>query len=177
MFKRNEPDAPHPRREPRVPGQLSLARLEEVFSDCADFSKREVYLHGDSQRKAAICYIDGQARSERLNDYVLRPRAQDPRLSRAPASRLYDLMERGALYAHGAKRETSLDPVVFALIDGSCALFLEGRDDALVFPVATEEKRSVGEPENEPALKGARDSFVESLRTNTSRIFGSGRRS
>lgn len=60
--------------------------------------------------------------------------------------------------------------MVFALINGSCALFLEGRDDCLVFPVATEEKRSVGEPENEPALKGARDSFVESLRTNTSLV-------
>lgn len=170
MIKRSGPDAPHPRREPRIPGPLSLARLEEAFSDCADFSKREVYLHGDSRRRAAVCYIDGQARSERLNDYVLRPLAQDPMLASAPESQLYELMERGALYAHGAKRERSLEAVVFALIDGSCALFLEGRDDALVFPVATEEKRSVGEPENEPALKGARDSFVESLRTNTSLI-------
>lgn len=170
MSRQREGDAPHPRKEPRIPGPLSLARLEEVFSDCADFSKREVYLHGDSHRRATVCYIDGQARSERLNDYVLRPLAQDPMLAAAPEGELFDLMERGALYAHGAKRETEPDPVVFALINGSCALFLEGRDDCLVFPVATEEKRSVGEPENEPALKGARDSFVESLRTNTSLV-------
>ena len=170
MSKQREGGAPHPRQEPRVPGPLSLARLEEVFSDCVDFKKRDVYLHGDSHRKATVCYIDGQARSERLNDYVLRPLAQDPMLASAPESELFSLMERGALYAHGAKRETEPDPVVFALINGSCALFLEGRDDCLVFPVATEEKRSVGEPENEPALKGARDSFVESLRTNTSLV-------
>lgn len=31
---------------------------------------------------------------------------------------------------------------------------------------ATEEKRSVSAPDNEPSLKGAKDSFVESLRTN-----------
>ena len=170
MSKQNKANAPHPRREPRIPGPLSLARLEEVFSGCADFRKREIYLHGDSRRKATVCYIDGQARSERLNDYVLRPLAQDPMLASAPEGQLFDLMERGALYAHGCKRETEPDPVVFGLIDGSCALFLEGRDDCLVFPVATEEKRSVGEPENEPALKGARDSFVESLRTNTSLV-------
>ena len=170
MSRQSEANAPHPRQEPRIPGPLSLARLEEVFSDCVDFSKREVYLHGDANRKAVVCYVDGQARSERLNDYVLRPLAQDPMLATAPESQLFDLMERGALYAHGANRETELDKVVFALIGGSCALFLEGRDDALIFPVATEEKRSVGEPENEPALKGARDSFVESLRTNTSLI-------
>ena len=53
-----------------------------------------------------------------------------------PESQLFELMERGALYAHGAKRLTDLDPVASALINGSCALFLEGRDDCLVFPVA-----------------------------------------
>ena len=45
MSRQREANAPHPRQEPRIPGPLSLARLEEVFSDCADFSKREVYLH------------------------------------------------------------------------------------------------------------------------------------
>ena len=140
-------------KEPRLPGPLSLGRLEEVFSDCVDFSKREVFLHGDSQRRATVCYIDGQARTERLNDYVLRPLAQDPMLASVPEGELFALLERGALYAQAAKRETEVDPVAFALINGSCALFLEGRDDCLVFPVATEEKRSVGEPENEPAMK------------------------
>lgn len=37
MSKQREGGAPHPRQEPRVPGPLSLARLEEVFSDCVDF--------------------------------------------------------------------------------------------------------------------------------------------
>ena len=122
MF-RQEANAPHPRREPRLPGPLSLTRLEEVFTDCADFRRREVYLHGDRQRKAAVCYIDGQARTERLNDYVLRPLAQDPMLASVPEGELFDLLERGALYAQSAERETQLDPVVFALIEGSCALF------------------------------------------------------
>ena len=56
------------------------------------------------------------------------------------------------------------------LILGSCALFFPGQRDALTLPVVTEEKRSVGEPENEPALKGVRESFVESVRTNTSMV-------
>ena len=63
MSKQREGNAPHPREEPRISGPLSLARLEEVFSDCVDFAKREVYLHGDSGRKATVCYIAGQARN------------------------------------------------------------------------------------------------------------------
>ena len=170
MSEKSRSDAPHPRREPRIPGPLSLAGVEEAFGGSADFKKREVLLHGDRSRRVTVCYVDGQARTERLNDYVLRPLAQDPMLASVPEGEVFPLLERGALYAQAARRETELTPVVLALIDGSCALFLEGREDALVIPVATEEKRSVGEPENEPALKGARDSFVESLRTNTSLV-------
>ena len=101
MSRQSEANAPHPRKEPRISGPLSLSRLEEVFTDCVDFSKREVYLHGDKSRKATVCYIDGQARSERLNDYVLRPLAQDPMLASAPESEVFDLLERGALYEIG----------------------------------------------------------------------------
>ncbi len=163
-------DGPHPRKEPRIPLPLSLENLEAVFQNCDDFGKRQVYLHGDPNRTVTVCYIAGMARTERLNDYVLRPLAQDPMLASAPEGQIFSLLEKGALYAQEAKRQTELDQVALALIDGSCALFLPGRADALTIPVSTEEKRSVGEPENEPALKGARDSFVESVRTNTSLV-------
>ncbi len=170
MASKRGQGGPHPRREPRIPGELSLERLEEVFRDCADFNKRHMFLHGDRDRGVTVCYIDGMARTERLNDYVLKPLAQNPVLASAPREELFSLLEQGAVYAQQATRETRLDPVALALVNGSCALFLDGRDDALVVPVATEEKRSIGQPENEPALKGAQDSFVESVRTNTSLV-------
>ena len=66
-------------------------------------------------------------------------------------------------------RDTA-DQVVFDLIDGSVALFFPGKEQVLTLSAGTEEKRSVSSPENEPDVKGARDSFVESLRTNTSLV-------
>ena len=163
-------NGPHPRQEPRIPLPLAAESVERVFEGCADFGKRTVYLHGDPRRTATVYYIIGMARTERLNDYVLRPLAQDPMLSSVPEERLGDLLEKGALYVQDAKWETSLDKVAVAIVNGGCALFFPGRQDALVIPVPTEEKRSVGPPENEPSLKGARDSFVESVRTNTSLV-------
>lgn len=168
--KRLEHSHPHPRREPRFPQELNLENLEGIFQDCADFQRREVFLHGDPERQVTICYIGGMTRSERLNDYVLRPLAQDPMLASCPLREVFQLLEMGALYNLSAERREDMDSVVFDLIEGSCALFFPGHSQALTFSVATEEKRSVGEPENEPAIKGARDSFVESLRTNTSLV-------
>ena len=49
-------------------------------------------------------------------------------------------------------------------------IFFPGMERVLTCTVATEEKRSVSDPENEPSVKGAKDSFVESLRTNTSLV-------
>lgn len=163
-------EGPHPRREPRIDLPLSLANLEQYFQDCADFEKRTVFLHGDPSRTADVCFLAGMARTERLNDYVLRPLAQDPMLASVPEGRVFELLERGALYAQAAERVTTMDEAALGIVGGGCLVFLPGRADALLIPVETEEKRSVGEPENEPALKGARDSFVESVRTNTSLV-------
>ena len=163
-------DGPHPRREPRIPLSLSLENVKQVFSNCADFATRQVCLNGDPERTVTACFIVGMAKTERLNDYILRPLAQDPLLSSAAEDQLFDLLVNGALYAQEVTPQTDMDAVAVAIVNGSCALFLPGRKEALVIPVPTEEKRSVSPPENEPALKGARDSFVEALRTNTSLV-------
>lgn len=170
MEEEKRGDHPHPRREPRFPQELNLENLKAVFQDCADFQTREVFLHGDPERQVTVCFLGGMTRTERLNDYILRPLAQDPMLASAPVGEACRLLEKGALYNLNAQRRETMDDAVADLIDGSCALFFPGRTGALTFSVATEEKRSVGEPENEPAIKGARDSFVESLRTNTSLV-------
>ena len=76
----------------------------------------------------------------------------------------------GALYNLAALVRETLDEVADDLVAGSCVIFFPGKSQALTFPVVTEEKRGVGEPSNEPALKGVRESFVESIRTNTSMV-------
>lgn len=161
---------PHPRKQPRFSQPLSLQTVEEVFRDCVDFQKREIFLCGDRGRQVTVCFIVGMARTERLNDYVLRPLAQDKMLARCPEEELFSRLEHGALYNITAQPRMDLDSVVQDLIGGSCALFLPENQTALTLSVVTEEKRSVSEPENEPALKGARESFVETVRTNTSMV-------
>ena len=156
-------DGPHPRREPRFPGPLTLEGVEQIFEGCSDFAERTALLHNDPQRQVTLCYINGMVRGERINDYLLRPLAQDPRLSAVSEAEAFQLLGQGALYNLYVERRTTLDQ---AAVD----LFFPGRMDALSFFVGTEEKRAVGQSENEPALKGARDSFVESILTNTSLV-------
>lgn len=168
--RRKEEVPPHPRKEPRLSGVLTVGRVEEVFARCADFHRRTVALAGDENRAVELCYVAGMVRTERACDYVLRPMAQDGALAEGDADRAYRLLRDGAAYALSVQERDTLDQVVFDLIDGSVALFFPGKDTVLTASAATEEKRSVSDPKNEPDVKGARDSFVESLRTNTSLV-------
>ena len=170
MSTKPREDAPHPRPQPQFDRPLTLDNRKAAFADRADYMERTVRLNGDKERTVTVCYLLGMARNERLCDYVLRPLAQDPALSQVPREELFARLQYGALYNLAAVRRTTLDEVVGDLIVGSCALFLPGCSDVLTLPVVTEEKRGVGEPDNEPALKGVRESFVESIRTNTSML-------
>lgn len=78
------------------------------------------------------------------------------------------MMTEGIVYTQLVQVCTTLDQAVFALINGSVVFDFPGKGKMVSYFAATEEKRSVSAPDNEPSLKGAKDSFVELLRTNTS---------
>lgn len=114
-----------------------------------------------------MLFITGQVRNERASDYVLRPLTQSDALRRAATmDEAFDLMAKGGLYSLAVSERTTADQVIFDLVNGWVALFFPGKDRVLTLMTATEEKRSVSSPENEPDVKGAQDSFVESVRTN-----------
>ena len=102
---------------------------------------------------------------------VYKRQAQDEGLAQCPdMGAVMSRMKAGALYNLGVEERTTADEAVADLIAGNCLLFFPGKGSVLSFNVGTEEKRSVSDPENETVLKGSRDSFVESLRTNTSLV-------
>ena len=168
--RRQETVPPHPRREPRFDLPLTEESIRAVFRGAADFGERQVALGGSADRSVTFFYITGMVRGERVNDYLLRPMAQDAALGQLPLEEAYERIKNGAFYNLYVQERTTMDEVAVDLTEGWCVVLFPGKSTALSFLVATEEKRSVSPPENENAVKGARDSFVESLRTNTSLV-------
>lgn len=161
-------EPPHPRREPRLAGELTAERLAEVFADCADFTRRELTVGDGQGLRCTLFYLTGMVKTERVSDYILRPLARERSLAGVDAGALWERLRSGALYSLSVTERESLDTAAGDLIDGCCLLFCDGAAGALSVQAGTEEKRGVSDPENEVSVKGARDSFVENLRTNTS---------
>jgi len=162
---------PHPRQEPRIALALTLENVKTVFAGSMDFASRPVALPGDEAKEVTLCYLNGMVRTERVNDYILRPIAQDRALADCPdMAAARTRMASGALYCLPVCERTEMDSAVADLIGGNCLLFFPGLEGVLSFNVGTEEKRSISPPKNETVLKGSQDSFVESIRTNTSLV-------
>jgi hypothetical protein len=150
----------HPQKR-ALPQRADGRGLEQIFAQAADFQTRRIRLLQGGWVK--LYWLDGMVRTERLNDYVLRPLATLP-LGRDPARAILD----GGVWTAISQEPRDLEEAAIALADGSVALQV-GRK-LLLIPVPTEEKRSINSPEDEPAPKGAKDAFVEGVRTNTSLV-------
>ncbi len=168
--RRRDRGHPHPRSQPIFPGPLTADNLQKAFERCVDFTSRTLSLAGDPQKEVRLFAVEGMVRTERVNDYVLRPLAQDQALARLPLEDCFCRLASGGLYNLSVQTVDTMDDAVFALLDGGVILLFTALGKALRCSVATEEKRSIGDPEDEPAVKAAKDSFVESVRTNTSLV-------
>ena len=152
----------HPRREPE--GEVSWEAVQGLFACCADFARKEIAPAG-LQAPVRVCWLEGLVRSERLNDYVLRPLTA---LQPVPGERLARTVCRGGVWCQNAMEQQTLADTAAQMLAGACAIFLP--DGVVTCVVESEEKRAVSQPDNESEAKAPKDSFVESLRTNTGLI-------
>ena len=153
---------PEPRRVPAYPGPLTGAALRAVFDGAADFVSRTVQTPGGP---VDLFFIDGLVSSSEISEYVLRPLVE--RLRPGPPALLAEQAADGLVYNAQADRVTSLDDAARRLVNGF-AVAVFGPDLSVAYEVKTGEKRSPSPPEVENTVKGAKDAFTETVRTNTS---------
>lgn len=151
---------PHPRPQPKYPGPLNHESIIEIFRGAGDFETRQLSV-GPEQQTVWLYSIDGLVSSGDISDFIVKPlvRQKGP----VDGKKAMEMVVYNAV----ADVVTDLDTAASKLVNGFCVvLFSEG--DAVAFEVKTGEKRSISPPEVENTVKGAKDAFAETVRTNTS---------
>lgn len=157
----SNPFVPHPAPQPKYPVPITKDNLLRIFGEAGDFTLRQV-LAGPDKQELWVCSIDGLVSSSEISDFVMKPLMQ----ARQPVS-----LETAKTLIYNAVEVPvpDMDAAAEKLVNGFC-LVIFGENQAAAFEVKTGEKRSISSPEVENTIKGAKDAFTETVRTNTSLV-------
>lgn len=144
--------------------ELNREAICAMFESCGDFSVRQLQCSGATLFAFAI---DGLTSGGDISDYVIKPIAQS--LTGKNPEELYAAALRGGIYNAVASPCGDLKDAANKLVNGFCVVLFPGAG-AIAFEVKTGEKRGISPPETEATIKGPRDAFTETVRTNTSLI-------
>ena len=145
-------------------GELSEIRITQIFQGAGDFVRRVVTCQGQT---LYAYMIDGLVSGSDASEYIFRPISGH--LSGQTMAQLYQNALSGAVYNSVADPCADLGTVAKKLVNGFCVVLFPGAG-AIAFEVKTGEKRSLSPPSVENTVKGPKDAFTETVRTNTSLI-------
>ena len=139
--------------------------LTAQFENAADFETRKVLCGG---QLLTVLFLDGLTSGGDIAEQVVRPLAQMTDEAREEV--LYTRALQGGVWCASVKEPESTQQAAELLVNGFCVILFPKSGKALGCEVKTGEKRSPSPPETENTVKGAKDAFTETLRTNTSLV-------
>ena len=132
-----------------------------IFGSTGDFIARKLKCGGQT---VYAYMIDGLIASSTASDMVLKPLSQLPK---GCMQSLYDAALDGSIYNNVADPCADEKTVANKLVNGFLVVFFPGAG-AVAYEVKTPEKRGIAPPTVENTVKGPKDAFTETVRTNTS---------
>ncbi|GLX68682.1 spore germination protein [Paenibacillus glycanilyticus] len=153
--------------------EVNMLRLKRDLGGSDDLIMREIRYEGMRAASAAVVYIDGLSNATMINQYI------------------FDVLDY-SLSNHHADNPSSVDAAVLAkkllngmgaistvnemaslyteLLSGQAIILLAGHQHAYCADIREWKGRDVTESTNQTSIRGPRESFTETLRTNTSLI-------
>jgi len=154
--------------------QVNLNSLKAVFEDASDIVIREFKIGVEQQVKAFLIFVDGLVDKFAINESLLKSLMLEARLAQPSQGinkdNVFRYVKECALSIASVKESRTLKDAIDAVLSGDVVLFLDGSDTALIISIRGWETRGVTEPVTETVVRGPREGFVETIRTNTALI-------
>ncbi|SKA01245.1 spore germination protein [Selenihalanaerobacter shriftii] len=147
-------------------------KVKELFGKSDDVTIRE-FVIGNSSVKALIVMIDGMIDKKIINRDVLQPLMVQSRgvpPGEDEISDMYDWVNERVLTFQSVKESDDFKGSIDAVLSGDTVLFIDGYDQSLIISARGWDERGVQRPTTEKVIRGPKESFTETLRTNTSLI-------
>ncbi|SET07356.1 spore germination protein [Paenibacillus sp. NFR01] len=146
----------------------NIERMKLEFLNCSDIMYRNCSING--LNRATLIYVDGMCDIQAVDAFVLEPLIAHFRSS-TQVDKEKDVELKG-IFLPTLKLHIAYETkeVIRGVLRGETAIFTEGNAYVMLADLIKMEQRAIEEATSEKVVRGPRDAFMESLRTNTSLI-------
>lgn len=171
--QKNSQDQPNNKVPTAIDTSLSvnLEFLKQKTGNSSDIVIRPLKMSSNPEIKTAVVYVKGMVDSQTINDFLIESIMHTPPLPQNfDRKNVLEMMKEEVL-AHGEiKPVNKWDDLFPALLSGNTIIFVDGATEALIISTQGGEKRSIQESTTNVTVRGSKESFTESLETNTALI-------
>lgn len=157
-------------RDHKLKGKISndlrknIRYVETVMEDCNDLIKKEFSIGKKRNIKIYVVYMDGLVNTEMIQESVIKPLLIEPLVSTKEA------MDQWMIESADRKRIAAMEEALTGILSGNTVVFIDGEEQAVLISSKMPPTRGVQNADQEVAMVGPKDSFNESLRTNTALV-------
>lgn len=147
----------------------NLNLLQSIVGESPDIIVRRFTIGNPVNLGAFIIFIDGLVDIKQIDEEILKPLMVDAlKLSADMKFQLgFNSIEEKLVTTGSVERGKKVAAAVDGILSGDTVLMVEGLDEFLVISTRGWEKRAIEEPQSEVVVRGPREGFTETLRTNT----------
>ena len=146
-----------------------IAEFKKLLGNTPNIVIKELLLGLNQPLEAAVIYIDGLVNNDIVDRDLLNPIMLQIKEDLSEKQQVSQYLCKRYIAAN-TKIETDISEAVKLVKTGKSALLISGEQDIIVINSPGGTYRSIGEPENEIAIRGSREGFVENISTNISMI-------
>lgn len=143
----------------------NIQTIETIMGKSEDLVIRRFFLAGGTERPGAICFIDGLVNSQMVHAAIMEPMMLNKR-----EIHTVDELQNKVLQSISGKKANNIGDALDGVMRGHTILLLDGAQEALILSTIGGDKRGIEEPTTETVIRGPRDGFTESIRTNTALV-------
>jgi len=138
----------------------NMSYVQSAFHDCSDFVIRQFEIQ--KGRRAVAAYVEGLVDDAQVNAALKALMIDEGGPGKT------DLLSSKSLPVAKTTHVFNYAEWLTGVLSGDTGIFIDGDEHAILLGLGGSETRSIAEPETEAVVRGPREGYVESIRTNTS---------
>ncbi|HHX24011.1 MAG TPA: spore germination protein [Thermoanaerobacterales bacterium] len=152
----------------------NIKHLKAIFDRCSDIIMREFKINAPKPISAFLIYLDGMVDSKLVTDNIVKALQVSPSLitqgQELNKANAFTMIKDQIINTVQINTVSDISQLVDDILNGNVALLVDGTAEGIISSIRKMEDRSIEESQTEPTVRGSRDGFVESLRTNITLI-------